>query len=169
VTETEILDAIIEREGDYSDHSADRGGATRWGITARVLGQWRKLGRQATREEVKSLTPAEARAIYAKTYVQGPGFTADVIPYEPLRCQVIDHGVLSGPGTAKKDLQKALGVTVDGFIGPATREAIRQADLPRVHVELVKIRTMRLVRIAQKDPSQLVFLAGWVTRSLNFL
>ena len=30
------IDALIEREGAYSDHPADRGGPTRWGITEQV-------------------------------------------------------------------------------------------------------------------------------------
>ncbi len=33
------LDALILREGDYVNHPADRGGATRWGITEVVARQ----------------------------------------------------------------------------------------------------------------------------------
>jgi len=28
-----LIDKVIALEGDYSDHPADRGGPTRWGIT----------------------------------------------------------------------------------------------------------------------------------------
>lgn len=31
-----LIDAVIAREGGFSDHPADRGGATRWGITEAV-------------------------------------------------------------------------------------------------------------------------------------
>ncbi|MES2753138.1 MAG: glycosyl hydrolase 108 family protein, partial [Pseudomonadota bacterium] len=28
-----LIDAVIGREGGYSNHPADRGGPTRWGVT----------------------------------------------------------------------------------------------------------------------------------------
>jgi lysozyme family protein len=59
-----ILDEIIRREGGYVNHPADRGGPTKYGITAQTLGRWRKLDRPATATEVKALTETEARAIY---------------------------------------------------------------------------------------------------------
>jgi lysozyme family protein len=33
---TDLIDRLIAREGGYVDHPADRGGATRWGITVAV-------------------------------------------------------------------------------------------------------------------------------------
>jgi len=33
----------------------------------------------------------------------------------------------------------------------------------------VIVRAMRMVRIVQKDPGQLVFLGGWMSRVLHFL
>jgi lysozyme family protein len=169
MTEDDILAGILEREGGYTDHPQDRGGPTHFGVTASTLGEARKLGRPATREEVHALTREEALAIYKRRYVDNPGFTEAAIPYAPLRAQVIDHGVLSGPMTAVQDLQQVLGVDVDGIFGRRTKEALQRANLPAVHVALVKARTMRLVRLVQQRPSQLVFLAGWVQRALGFL
>lgn len=169
MTETEILDDLLTREGGYTDHSADRGGATNMGITARVLGEWRGLGRPARREEVKALTRPEAIAIYRRRYIEAPGFTEEAIPYGPLRAQVIDDGVLSGTVTAIKTLQRVLGVKDDGVLGPVTRAVACTADGPSVHRAYLKARVLRLVRIAQRDVSQLVFLGGWVQRALSFV
>ena len=36
MTIDQLIDDVIAREGGYSDHPADRGGPTRWGITERV-------------------------------------------------------------------------------------------------------------------------------------
>jgi lysozyme family protein len=32
----QLIDEVIGREGGYSNHPADRGGATRWGVTEAV-------------------------------------------------------------------------------------------------------------------------------------
>ena len=103
MTVDQIIDGILEREGGYDDHPSDKGGPTNMGVTAVVLGEWRHLGRAATREEVKNLQPAEARAICRARYIAGPGF--ERIPFEPLRAQLCDFGYNSGPARAIRWLQ----------------------------------------------------------------
>jgi len=102
-----ILDEIIRREGGYVNHPADRGGPTKFGITAQTLGAWRKLGRAATAAEVQALTENEARAIYRQQYITGPGL--DVITHPGLLHLLVDSGVHSGPKRAVQWLQSALG------------------------------------------------------------
>jgi lysozyme family protein len=170
VTEAEVIDGVIAREGDvFTNHAADRGGATKFGITAKTLGVWRALGRPATTAEVAALSRSEAVEIYRHLYVQRPGFLPDRFAFEPLRVQMIDDGVLSGPREAVLTLQGLLGVTVDGIFGPATRNALVVADQRRLHVQYVKARVERLARIVQRDASQLTFLVGWLRRALGFL
>jgi lysozyme family protein len=169
MTEGEILDEILAREGGFVNHPMDKGGPTNFGITARTLGEWRNLGRRATWREVQALTREEALQIYRRRYIENPGFTPDVFPHDGLRAILIDHGVLSGPFTAIKDLQEVLNIEADGVIGPRTRAALLLADHERVCTALAKARIVRFVRIAQGDPSQLAFLAGWVNRGLAFL
>lgn len=167
MTEAEILDGVVAREGGFVDDPTDRGGATKWGITAGTLGAWRKLGRPATREEVRALDLADARAIYRQMYITAPGFTS--IADGPLRAQMVDDGVLSGTRTAIMTLQRALGVAADGVIGPSTRAALREADPITVHVRVVKARLLRFGAIVREDPAQSRFLVGWMTRALGFL
>ena len=63
-----LIEEVIAREGGFVDHKADRGGATRWGITEAVAraegyaGPMRSLPRQA------------AHAIYRRRYWAAPGF-----------------------------------------------------------------------------------------------
>jgi lysozyme family protein len=170
VTEAEVIDGVIAREGEvFTHHPADRGGPTRFGITAKTLGVWRALGRAASSAEVAALSRAEAVEIYRHLYVQRPGFLSDRFDFEPLRVQMIDDGVLSGPREAVLTLQALLGVSVDGVFGSQTRKALAAADQRRLHVQYVKARVERLARIVQKDPSQLTFLVGWLRRALGFL
>jgi lysozyme family protein len=102
-----IIDDIIRREGGFVNHPNDRGGPTKYGITAKTLGSWRQLGRVATRSEVAALIKAEAREIYRQRYIVAPGF--DAITHAALQALLVDAGVHSGPRRAVRWLQEALG------------------------------------------------------------
>ena len=137
VTTDQIIDDLIEREGGYVHDPADRGGPTKHGITQRALRAWR--GHAVTADDVRHLTEEEARAIYHRRYVSEPGFTT--LP-DPLRAQVVDDGVMSGPRQAVRDLQRAIGcVQVDGVLGPKTRRALARQGHRVVHARLIQERT----------------------------
>lgn len=166
MTTDSILDTILLREGGYVNHPADRGGPTKYGITVLALETAR--GAPQTADDVRALTMDDARVIYRDRYVTAPGF--ETLGFgAALLGQLIDHAVLSGPRTAIKDLQLILDVPADGIIGPVTRAAARGYPSQRLAIELVKQRVSRLVGIVHHDPTQLVFLRGWVARALSFL
>ena len=159
-----ILDEVIRREGGYVHDPVDRGGPTKYGITQRTLRAWR--GQMVTAADVRRLTRDEAWAIYQRRYVDAPGFAT--LP-DPLRAQVVDDGVLSGPRHTVKDLQRAIGgVTVDGQLGPTTRAALDSAGVRLVHARLIQVRATRIGRIVQRAPSQARFLNGWLARITAF-
>ena len=58
----ELIEDVIEREGGYVNHPADRGGATRWGITEAVA------RRQGYMDDMRSLPQSDAAAIYKRLY-----------------------------------------------------------------------------------------------------
>lgn len=167
MTDTDLIDGVIAREGGYSDRVSDRGGPTKYGVTAATLGAWRKLGRPATRDEVQRLELPEVRALYRQVYIIGPGFESITVP--ALRALVVDDGILSGPTTAIETLQRVLGVRDDGVLGPRTRAALDAADPVLVHVRVVKARVVRYAQIVEADPTQAAFIEGWVRRALSFL
>ena len=162
-----ILDEIIRREGGYVNHPADRGGPTKYGITAQTLGRWRKLDRPATATEVKALTETEARAIYRQQYITGPGFEA--ITHPALMHLLVDTGVHSGPKRAVQWLQAALGVTADGVIGPKTRAALAAADQGVLYGKVLGQRLRHLGQLITHDPRQSAFAAGWMNRMAEFV
>lgn len=57
---------LFKHEGGYVDHSADPGGATKFGITHITLKEWR--GRPVTKGDVRQLTKEEASKIYRARY-----------------------------------------------------------------------------------------------------
>lgn len=103
---------LLEHEGGYSDHAADRGGKTRFGITEAVA---RRHGYTGLMHEL----PLDvARRIYRVDYWDA--IRAEALPAE-IQFDVFDAAVNSGVRQAAIWLQRAIGdVAVDGVIGPQT-------------------------------------------------
>jgi lysozyme family protein len=159
-----ILDDVIAREAGFVNDPDDSGGPTKFGITLRILAAWR--GVDVTADDVAALTHDDAEAIYRKKFVEDPGFLP--LP-DPLRAAVVDLGVQTGPVTATKILQKALGVQADGVIGPCTLAAVTHADVRRILVRFTKLRVLYLLRIMDAQPRKLKFRDGWLNRAWEFL
>lgn len=166
VTIEGVITDVLSREGGFIDDPLDRGSATNRGITAATLGEYRRLGRPATVDEVRALTEAEARAIYRDRYVRAPGF--DALP-DWLLPIVVDDAVLSGTKTAIKTLQRVVGVVDDGLLGPKTKAAVVMKDPEATIRALVKARVLRFARIVENNPTQSRFIVGWCARALSFL
>lgn len=167
VDEEQIIDEIIEREGrEYTDHPADRGGPTKFGITQATLSDWH--GRPASVAEVRALTEPTARAIYRERYILKPGFS--LITNARTRVFLIDSGVNHGPADPIGWLQQIVAVKLDGDLGPQTARAANNS-LPkeRLFERLVAKRIRHYGRLITDDPSQAVFAHGWMNRVARFL
>ncbi len=161
----QIIDRILKRERGYVNHPLDRGGPTNRGITIGALAAWR--GQEVTAADVRELTEAETRHIYRGVFIVDPQFFR--IEDDRLREQVIDAGVLHGAGWAARRLQECAGVTADGIIGPITLKAINfYGKINGLGTRFMQRRIHRIGRIVQADPSQIVFLTGWLDRAASF-
>lgn len=156
------LAAALAHEGGVSDHPADRGGLTKWGVTQATYETWRAKTGQAPRPVVE-MTEAEMRAIYLDGYWFPAG--CDQMPDE-LAETVFDMAVNSGVRRAVITLQRVLGVTQDGIPGPETISAAHEAG-PMVALHFLKARAALYRDIVRNDPTQIVFLAGWINRLLD--
>ena len=116
---------VLKFEGGYSDHPADPGGATKFGITHAVLGAHR--GRPVSKADVRALTKAEAAEIYRGRYWRAAA--CDALP-AGIDLAVFDCAVNQGVTRATRFLQKAAKVGADGRIGPLTLAAIAAAGEP---------------------------------------
>lgn len=153
-----IINDIIRREGGYVNNPNDKGGRTNFGIAERSHPEaWAD----------DKITEDEAREIYLRKYVIGPGFDRVGDPH--LMAQLVDFGVNSGPTIAIQKLQGILGVKVDGVLGPKTIAALSERDVREVNNQLVAERVKMIGRICVKSPSQLAFLNGWLNRAFEFL
>lgn len=77
------------------------------------------------------------------------------------------NGVVQGQPSAIRNLQRALGIQVDGIIGPDTLNAISNAD-ENVQRNFIREVHRRNQNIVKQDPTQRVFLNGWTNRANNY-
>lgn len=174
-----LIDAVLDREGGYVNHPADRGGETMFGITAAVA---RANGYDGA---MRDLPLGTARAIYRALYWRRPRFDT-VAPVAPLlAAELFDTAVNMGPPVATAFLQRALNalnrgatdypdIVVDGSLGGATLAALN-AFLTRrgaggEHVLLKAIEALqgeRYVALAERRPADEAFLYGWLVNRIG--
>lgn len=116
----DALAVILRHEGGYVKHPRDPGGMTNLGITRRVWEEY--TGKPATEADMRALTPAKVGPVYRKNYWDR--LKCDNLPHGLALC-VFDFGVNAGVSRSARYLQKMVGVTVDGLIGPGTLGAVR--------------------------------------------
>lgn len=107
-------------EGGYVNDPHDPGGETKYGISKRSNPEI----------DIPSLTKKDAKEIYYKKYWFP--FRFDELSSETLAIKVFDVGVNVGTKKAIKWLQKCVGATVDGIIGPETIRLTNQAPQAQV-------------------------------------
>src|SRR3712207_4155846 len=97
----QLIDEVIGREGGYSDNPADRGGATRWGVTERVARAHGYAG------DMRSYPREEAVRVYRRLYWMRPGFDRVAEAAPKVAAELFDTGVNMGPEIAVGFLQRA--------------------------------------------------------------
>lgn len=111
------LKIILHHEGGYVNHPKDPGGETNLGVTKRVYEEW------GGTKEMRDLTVEDVAPIYEKNY--WGRLKCDKLPIGLDLC-VFDFGVNAGTGRAAKYLQRMIGASADGAIGPNTLSKVRE-------------------------------------------
>jgi lysozyme family protein len=176
----ELIDALIDREGAYASHPADRGGPTKYGITEAVA---RAHGYSGA---MRDLPRDEAAAIYKRLYWLRPRFDQVAKKSRAIAAELFDTGVNMGPAVAATFLQRALSalnrdrsdypdLVPDGRIGPATLAALDSFFELRGRDggETVLLRALdalqgeRYIRLAERRPANEAFLYGWLANRVG--
>lgn len=152
------LAAILKAEGGNDDDPADHGGRTSRGITQREYDSWRRLQHQPTLDVWKA-PQSDIEAIYHDEYWEP---YCDLLPIGS-DFLLFNMAVNAGPNRGAIILQRALGVTADGRIGPMTREAITKADAKTL-IENYSNQS-RAFYLSLHQPK---FTKGWLNR-VNFV
>ncbi|TCM40115.1 glycosyl hydrolase 108 family protein [Novosphingobium sp. ST904] len=178
-----ILGGVYAVEGGYVNHKDDRGGPTHSGVTQVVARQNGYLGdmRNFPRNCNATATVC-ADKIYTEMYVSRPGFYPLLTLDPGVAAEVIDTGINMGPAIASRFLQTAINancaparLTVDGKVGRATIAAYSACQrsigavtfCTRVLGSLDAQQEQRYRRIVQNQPSQAVFLKGWIAHRIG--
>lgn len=156
------LSLVLKHEGGWADNPKDPGGATMKGVTLASFRRYVKP--KATKDDLRKITDEQLAAVYRRHYwdeVLGAKLP-DGIDYA-----VFDYGVNSGPATAVKALQKLVGATADGKIGPATLKAIAAHEAADLINDYLDARLAFMKRIKHKQTGELLwktFGKGWGSR-----
>jgi len=156
------LPLVLAHEGGYVNHPKDPGGATNKGVTQAVYDSYRR-NRGVEPRSVREITRAEIRDIYRRQYWDM--VNADDLP-AGVDYAVFDYGVNSGPNRAVKDLQRLLGVGVDGQVGQETIEAVRKAA-DADEVKLITDYCNRRMRFLRSLRTWGTFGGGWKRRVIG--
>src|SRR5882757_8485403 len=148
------LAAVLKSEGGNDDDPADHGGRTSRGIIQREYDAWRKENHLAPLDVWKA-PQSNIETIYHDEYWEP---YCDLLPVGP-DYLLFNMAVNAGPDRGARILQRALGVTPDGRIGPITRQAIREAD----PVQLINNYSdaSRAFYLGLHQPK---FIKGWLNR-----
>lgn len=155
---TQSIRELLVSEGGYTNHPADPGGPTNWGITIYDVRAYVKA--DATAADVKALTKDRAKAIYKSKYWDA--VWADKLP-AGVDYAVFDYGVNSGPSRSVKALQRIVGVSADGVMGPDTLAATLAKDPVMVINAIMDERLLFLRNLKTWG----VFGVGWGRRVVN--
>lgn len=153
---TQALAALLLHEGGYSNHPADPGGPTNWGITlADARRYWKG---DANADDVQRMPQSVARKIYRERY------------WDALRCDelpagvdyaVFDYGVNSGVGRAGKVLRRVLDLPDNtSAVTDPVIDAANAADAARTVLAICGERMAFLRNLKTFS----VFGRGWTRR-----
>jgi len=153
-----VIDGSDLKKCGYVNDPKDKGGETKWGISTKSYPNL----------NIKSLTLADAQQIYYNDY-----WKKTMCDKMPIAVAMVhfDACINNGSSRAVKFLQQSCNAGEDGLIGPGTLSKVQEscaADGHKAVVEkMLSNREAFFKKIVDKDPTQSVFLKGWLNRIDN--
>lgn len=156
------LPLFLAHEGGFVNHPNDPGGATNKGVT---IANFRKYVKpKGTVADLKKISNAQVATVFKRHYWDR--VRADELP-SGVDYSVGDFAINSGPSRAIKELQKVVGATADGALGPMTMDAVKSADPIFIIKNLNANRLAFMKRIRNRKTGKRLwdsFGKGWQRR-----
>lgn len=161
----ESVESLFERakRTGWSDHPLDRGGATQCDVTLATYTNYckRKGKPTPTKTKLRNVPFSEWREILKECYW-------DIWKADQIRAQSIAEILVDWVwGSGAKSIssaQRVIGTESDGKVGVRTLNAINSADPQKLFEQLQNARTEYVNAIVRRNPSQKIWLKGWVNR-----
>lgn len=148
------FDKLLLSEGGFQKDPKDPGnwadgvnGGTKYGISKRAY----------PGEDIPNMTLARAKELYKRDYWGPAG--CDALPAR-IKFDVFDMAVNSGVKRAILTLQKMVGTTEDGILGPKTLQAVQRLPVDRL---LIRFNAERLIFMTELS-NWPAFSRGWARR-----
>lgn len=170
----EAVDFVLRQEdaalsGVVTNAPSDRGGLTRFGLTAKWHPELVQSGFfQTNRDDALAI----AEQTYSAEYI--PHLALTLVNRTAVAIALLSFAVVAGAGESVLLLQRTLtamgaAVTVDGSAGPQTVAALNAAEPLTLVGALVASQRRYFASLTTKDPSQQKWLNGWNNRATAVL
>jgi lysozyme family protein len=154
---------LLQLEGGYTNHPDDLGGPTNKGVTLNTYREY--CGIEKTIKDLRNMSYGVWCDIMKDMYWDK--CKADKIDSQPLAEILVDWCVNSGMVGLRKE-QELVGTKPDGICGTITLSLINSSDAESLFDRIMSARKQFYVNIVKKNPSQKVFMNGWMNRLGKF-
>ena len=155
---------LMKFEGGYVDHPNDRGGITNQGITLATYREY--CGQDKTANDLQNMSYKTWKSIMKEVFWDK--CRADEICSQSVAEILVDWCVNSGMIGLRR-VQEIVGCKPDGIAGPITLSMINSSDAHSLFNRIWDARKQFYINIVKKNPSQKVFMNGWMNRLNSFM
>lgn len=171
-------------EGGLSDHPADRGGITAYGVSLAFLrgvadesqanrDTLERMGIRlpVTADVIRGISAHMAATLFRwqfwdRLHLDELPFRVGFVVYDA----AVNHGRARSVRLAQQGYNACVGeygskLAVDGMLGPLTRAALKNADTYKILSAMIDARIDFYRAIVSGNPSQSVFWRGWMSRA----
>lgn len=150
---------LLQLEGGFVNHPDDKGGVTNKGVTLATYRQY--CGQDKTIKNLQNMSYGTWQNIMKDLYWDK--CLADKIENQSLAEIIVDWCVNSGMIGLRR-VQEIAGTKPDGIAGPKTLAAINNANPEELFARIKDARKQFYTNIVKRNPSQKVFMNGWMNR-----
>lgn len=161
-------------EGRYSNHPADSGGPTMFGITEDTFRAWAIANKVENAASVENITLSLAKEIYLQVYWDS--IRLDELDSKHVAAELFDTAVNCGHRTAVKMAQRAANflcpdssepLLADGMLGPVTLNALNRLSERYENPLLRAMNGEQYIHyrdLVERRPKDRAFSRGWMKR-----